>query len=150
MEWEGRTACVFVRAYPGKADVVYDKIKSWEGTIGLFMTTGPYDIIAWIDSRDIDESYKVFNQSYYGDGHKVAQQDSHPLCGRFPTAGWPPGELISDVYRIQVRDVPDGVYPLFTGLYLEENFERLPVLDEAGNPVDNQFHVADIVVESKK
>jgi hypothetical protein len=58
MEWEGRTACVFVRAYPGKADVVYDKIKSWEGTIGLFMTTGSYDIIAWIDTRDIDESYK--------------------------------------------------------------------------------------------
>ncbi|HID64073.1 MAG TPA: hypothetical protein EYP49_15245, partial [Anaerolineae bacterium] len=85
----------------------------------------------WRAQQTMSESYKVFNQSYYGEGHMVAQQDGYPLCGRYPTPGWRPGELITDQYRIRVRDVPGGVYPLYTGLYLEENFERLPVLDEA-------------------
>ena len=36
----------------------------------------------WRAQQSIDESYKVFNQSYYGDGKMVAQQDGYPVCGR--------------------------------------------------------------------
>ena len=75
----------------------------------------------------------------------VAQKDAYPVCDRLPTSIWYPGELITDIHDITVNaDATDGVYPLYTGLYLEETGDRLPVLDAAGNPVDQQVHVADI------
>lgn len=80
MEWEKRSAYVFIKTYPGKAENVYSMIKEWQNTIGVFMTTGPWDVIAWIDTKDIDEAYKWIskvrywpevertstNQTYYG------------------------------------------------------------------------------------
>jgi hypothetical protein len=95
--------------------------------------------------------YKVFNQSYYGNGVMVAQKDGYSVCDRRPTSLWLPGELVVDVYDIPVAaDAPAGVYPLYTGLYREENFERLPVLDATGNPVDNQVQVADLNIQKSR
>jgi hypothetical protein len=53
--------------------------------------------------------------------------------------------LITDPYTIPVKDdAPDGLYPLYTGMYLEETFERLPILDEEGNEIGTQVHLTDI------
>jgi len=102
----------------------------------------------WRALQPLAYSYKVFNQSYYGDGVMVAQQDSLPVCNRHPTLAWRPGELVIDTHTLTVNaDVPAGVYPLFTGLYREETQERLAVLDEAGNPVSNQIQVGELKVE---
>ncbi|MFM7584572.1 MAG: hypothetical protein ACKO9F_17855, partial [Caldilinea sp.] len=58
---------------------------------------------------------------------------------------WDPGELVADPYVIPVQqDAPDGLYPLYTGMYLEETFERLPVLDENGVEISTQVHLTDI------
>jgi len=111
----------------------------------------PGDIIHltlyWQAQQPITQSYKVFNQSYFGDGQMIAQQDGYPGCENNETWRWDPGEIITDEYDIPVNaDAPDGLYPLYTGLYLEENFERLPILDETGNPSATQVHVTDIRV----
>jgi len=99
----------------------------------------------WRAQQSVSQSYKVFNQAYAVDGPMVAQKDAYPVCDRLPTSIWYPGELITDIHDITVSaDATDGVYPLYTGLYLEETGDRLPVLDAAGNPVDQQVHVADI------
>jgi hypothetical protein len=99
----------------------------------------------WRAQQPIAESYKVFNQSYYGDGVMVAQQDGYPVCGSRGTWLWDPGELVADVHTIQIKpDAPPGLYPLYTGLYIEETFERLSVLDENGAPVADQVHLTDI------
>jgi len=99
----------------------------------------------WRAQQTMPQSYKVFNQAYAADGPMVAQKDAYPVCDRLPTSLWYPGELITDIHDITVNaDAADGVYPLYTGLYLEETGDRLPVLDAAGNPVDQQVHVADI------
>ncbi len=75
----------------------------------------------------------------------IAQRDGYPVCDTRETWRWDPGELITDVYDIPVSaDAPDGLYPLYTGLYLEESGDRLPVLDENGAEVDTQWHVTDI------
>ncbi|MCB9160516.1 MAG: hypothetical protein R3A10_09875 [Caldilineaceae bacterium] len=77
----------------------------------------------------------------------IAQRDGYPVCDTRETWRWDPGELITDVYDIPVNpDAPDGLYPLYTGLYLEETNERLPVVDETGAPIDTQVHVTDIRV----
>ncbi|MEZ4859969.1 MAG: glycosyltransferase family 39 protein [Caldilineaceae bacterium] len=101
----------------------------------------------WRGQQPIPASYKVFNQSYYGNGTMIAQQDGYPVCETRETWRWDPGELITDEYEIPVQeDAPDGLYPLYTGMYIEETFDRLPILDEAGNVTDNQIHLTDIRV----
>jgi len=104
----------------------------------------------WRAQQPIAQSYKVFNQAFYGNGVMVAQKDGYPVCDRYLTSDWYPGELITDVYTMQVaEDAPAGAYPLYTGMYLEKTQARLPVLDAAGKSVDNQVHVADLQIEAK-
>lgn len=101
----------------------------------------------WRAQQVLTSSYKVFNQSYYGNGTMVAQQDGYPVCETRETWRWDPGELITDKYEIPVKaDAPDGLYPFYTGMYLEETLARLPVLDATGNVIDNQIHLTDIRV----
>lgn len=99
----------------------------------------------WRAQEPIAANYKVFNQSYYGEGTMVAQRDGYPVCETRETWRWDPGELITDEYELPVKEeAPDGLYPLYTGMYIEETLERLPVLDENGNVVGNQIHLTDI------
>ncbi|MFO7635254.1 MAG: hypothetical protein R6W76_22100, partial [Caldilinea sp.] len=99
----------------------------------------------WRAQQPIEKSYKVFNQSYFGDGQIVAQRDGYPVCEGRDTWRWDPGELVADPYIIPVMaDAPDGLYPLYTGMYLEETFERLPILDENGVEISTQVHLTDI------
>jgi hypothetical protein len=101
----------------------------------------------WRALQEIDFSYKVFNQSYYGDGVMVAQQDGYPVCGGRGTWLWDPGEQIADVHEIGIRpDAPDGLYPLYTGLYIEETLERLSILGTDGETLGDQTHLTDIRV----
>jgi hypothetical protein len=102
----------------------------------------------WRGQKPFERDYKVFNQVVSADGVMAAQKDGHPVCDRHVTTRWLPGALISDVYEIEVNpDTPPSTYPLNTGMYLDETFERLSVLDEAGNPVNNQVHITDIKIE---
>lgn len=104
-----------------------------------------YLTLFWRALQPIDKSYKVFNQAYFGDGQIVAQRDGYPVCEGRDTWRWDPGELVADPYIIPVKeDAPDGLYPLYTGMYLEETFERLPIVDEEGNEIGTQVHLTDI------
>ena len=99
----------------------------------------------WRGQQPIAQNYKVFNQVYAADGVMQAQRDGYPVCDGRETWRWDPGELITDVYDIPVKaDAADGLYPLYTGFYLEETGDRLPVFDESGAEVATQVHVADI------
>ncbi len=101
----------------------------------------------WRGQAPIPASYKVFNQVIYGDGPMIAQRDGYPVCDGRETWRWDPGELITDSYTIPVNaDAPDGLYPLYTGLYLEETGERLPVLDADGVEIASQAHITDVRV----
>ncbi len=99
----------------------------------------------WRGQQPIAANYKVFNQMYAPDGPMQAQRDGYPVCDGRETWRWDPGELITDVYDIPVAaDAVDGLYPLYTGFYLEETGERLPVLDAAGSEIGSQVHVTDV------
>jgi 4-amino-4-deoxy-L-arabinose transferase-like glycosyltransferase len=102
----------------------------------------------WRPLQEIDASYKVFNQSYYGDGVMVAQQDGYPVCGGRGTWLWEPGVQVADVHLLTIQpDAPPGLYPLYTGLYIEETLERLNIVDETGTPVADRAHLTDLRVE---
>lgn len=102
----------------------------------------------WRAQKPLAANYKVFNQSFYGNGTMIAQRDGYPVCDTRETWRWDPGELIEDEYDIPVQaDAPDGLYPLYTGMYVEETGVRLPIIDAAGNPTpETQIHLTDIRV----
>ena len=83
--------------------------------------------------RPLEASYKVFNQSFYGDGVMVAQQDGYPVCGARGSWLWDPGDLIVDIHEITVEpDAPPGCIRSSRASTCQETGERLDVLDEAG------------------
>ncbi|HHW84900.1 MAG TPA: hypothetical protein GX400_01660 [Chloroflexi bacterium] len=101
----------------------------------------------WRARQPLDRSYKVFVQSYYGDGVMVAQQDGLPVCDRYLTAQWDPGELVVDSRTVPIADTaPPGDYPLYVGFYAEETGERLPLLNAAGVQIDDKIHLLDLQI----
>jgi hypothetical protein len=67
-------------------------------------------------------------------GALVAQHDSMPRGGAYPTGQWAVGEIVADSITIDLAAVPAGEYELVVGLYenLGDAFPRLPAADEQG------------------
>jgi len=104
----------------------------------------------WRGQQPNLKPYKVTVQAISADNVKVAQKDAYSRCNRLPTSEWRPGELLDDVYDLQIfEDAPPGQYQLVVDLYTEETFERLPVVDAAGNPIDDKVHIADLEIIRK-
>ena len=93
----------------------------------------------WRCTGPVAANYTVFTH-LLGPGDVVwGQQDSPPLGGARPTAGWGQGEVLSDVYQLSLRpEAPVASYLLEIGLYDPRTMERVPVFDAAGRPIDNR------------
>ena len=99
--------------------------------------------ITWQGLAEMDENYTVFVQVLDAADRIVGQVDSWPVQGTRPTSGWPPGETIVDPYVVQLSpDMTPGDYRVIVGLYLLATGQRLPVLDEAGNAIDDKVELA--------
>jgi len=80
-----------------------------------------------------DASYHVFTHLLTADGRLVAQSDSIPVYGTWPTDQWQAGQYILDEHIIPIGpDVPPGRYWLKIGMYTAENGERVTARDAAG------------------
>ncbi len=99
----------------------------------------------WQAPHLLSENYKVFVQ--LDSDKKYAQADSAPVCGRYPTADWRPGQTIADRHALEISpDTPVGNYPLVIGLYQPETGRRLDVLDVAGNPAGVSVTIATVAI----
>jgi hypothetical protein len=81
----------------------------------------------WQAQANPPTDYTVFVHLVAPDGHLVAQADSPPAAGAYPTSLWDPGEIIIDSHPLP--DLPPGRYAIRVGLYRPETGERLPVAD---------------------
>jgi hypothetical protein len=87
----------------------------------------------------MEESYKVFIHVNDDQGKLLAQTDSRPQGYASNTNRWIPGQVVADRFEVLLPpDAPPGRYQVRVGLYNESDGQRLPVLDAAGEPVDNQ------------
>ncbi len=90
----------------------------------------------WEALRPMTADHSVYVQ-LFGWRQGLAQEDSYPGGGAFPTSLWRPGQIIRDRYRLRVS--PDAVGPapawLTVGMYDFGTMERLPVTDAAGDAV---------------
>ncbi|MBU0703014.1 MAG: hypothetical protein KKC18_04030, partial [Chloroflexi bacterium] len=90
--------------------------------------------LRWRATAPPEGDYTVFLH-YLRDGERVAQADSQPVGGHYPTRHWQPGDIINDDHYV------DGVAPvqpdrdaLLFGFWEPESQTVLYLLDEAGNP----------------
>jgi hypothetical protein len=82
--------------------------------------------------------YTVFVQLLDASGKPVAQDDSWPLSGRFPTSRLRPGLAVRDVHTLSVPPTARGPFRLIAGLYRLETMQRLPVANPDGRaPADH-------------
>jgi len=98
----------------------------------------------WQTTSKLPADYTVFMHVLDGRGERVAQGDSPPVNGRYPSSAWLPGQIVVDNRRIPL---PAGVNPadlrVAVGLYAPEDGARLPVTDARGARVpDDQIVLA--------
>jgi hypothetical protein len=87
--------------------------------------------LQWRCLRPPAVNYTVFIHVLDAGGNTVAQADSQPMDGAYPTAVWDAGEVVADFYSISLPpDLPAGGYRLRIGLYRLESGERLPVVGD--------------------
>jgi hypothetical protein len=101
----------------------------------------------WEARHDLGQDYTVFTHLIDYEDHVWAQKDSQPLGGNYPTSFWDAGDVVCDPYEIMLPpDVPAGHYELEVGLYLASTGERLSVLDDAGQVLDNRILLDTVMV----
>jgi 4-amino-4-deoxy-L-arabinose transferase-like glycosyltransferase len=100
----------------------------------------------WQALRRMDRMYAMFNHLDDPGGTTVAQMDSWPRGGMYPTLQWLPGEVVEEHYTIAVPlDTPPGEYELRVGLYDIDSGER-PVTIVDGVSVPERHVVLGVIV----
>lgn len=87
----------------------------------------------WQAEAPIAVDFTVFVQLVDRANQILAQGDSKPQDGFYPTPAWQPGETIIDQHNFPLTgNIPPGSYDLLVGFYEAVNGQRLQILDEAG------------------
>ncbi|MFI5267303.1 MAG: ArnT family glycosyltransferase [Chloroflexota bacterium] len=100
------------------------------------VTTSPGQLhvdLTWAASAQPSKDYTVFVHVLDASGKVVAQADSQPRGGDFPTSVWQAGDRIDDSYALQA---PPGRYTVEAGMY------DLPTLQRLGDPVRFEVQVS--------
>jgi len=97
--------------------------------------------LRWRATAPLAEDYTAFLQ-YLRDGERIAQADSQPAVGRYPTTLWRPGDVVNDDHYVEGTGAPlPGHDVLLFGLWQSESGAVLYLLDEAGNPAGDWIEV---------
>lgn len=89
----------------------------------------PFEVrLHWRAVAQPPGDYVVSVQLLAPDGHMVAQHDSPPAEGDFPTSYWAAGEHVVDVHRLSLpEDLSSGQYAIQVVVYSAQGQKRLPV-----------------------
>lgn len=105
--------------------------------------------LTWEVAGTFDADYTVFVHLAGPDGRPLAQADSQPLGGVYPTRFWDAGERLADPYTVEVpAGVPPGDYELRVGMYLPATGERLPLLGADGRRRGDSISLGTVRVKS--
>jgi hypothetical protein len=80
----------------------------------------------------------------------LAQADSVPLNGYYPTYLWASGEVFADEYELLVPEgLADGRYPIHIGLYDPTTGARLPLSQNNQRQPQDAYFVGWLEVQRK-
>jgi len=103
----------------------------------------------WQAQRPLDINYQSFLHVIGPDGTLAAQSD-HLNPGEFPTRRWPTDKYVRDVHTFTLPpDLPPGEYAIKTGLWVQAEGWRLPLLDAAGQQVGDTAVLFSLPVAAK-
>jgi hypothetical protein len=86
--------------------------------------------------------YTAFVHLVASSGILVAQRDSVPRAGTYPTSIWDQDEVVPDVYALTIpRDAEPGDYRIIVGMYPFPSLQRLPVTDAAHRALGDHFEL---------
>jgi hypothetical protein len=88
----------------------------------------------WRATTTLPQDYTVFVHLLDSSGRLVAQADSEPRGGAYPTSAWAADDVIPDDHvLILPANLASGDYSLSAGLYLAPDGPRLPLKSQAGD-----------------
>lgn len=94
----------------------------------------------WTTGEALSQDLTQFLHIFHSNEEDVYVFDRQPFDGRFPTQDWPGGISVMDEQTIPLPgDIPAGNCAIYTGWYDAITQERLPAVDEAGQPVANHI-----------
>jgi 4-amino-4-deoxy-L-arabinose transferase-like glycosyltransferase len=97
--------------------------------------------LRWRANAPLPDNYTVFLH-YLRDGELVAQADSQPAEGHYPTTLWQPGDVVNDDHYVAGIGAPlPGHDVVRFGFWQPESGTVLYLLDEAGNPMGDWIEV---------
>ena len=104
--------------------------------------------VVWRTDANNLADLTTFVHLFSSDGKLVAQVDSPPLQGNYPTSVWGAGEIVPDYYTLPLPStLPPGTYHLKIGMYDAKTYDRLLASDAAGSALaDNVISLQDITV----
>lgn len=105
--------------------------------------------LVWRALTDVRNSYTAFVHVISDQGELIAQHDSVPRGGRFPTGHWLAGDIVPDQFPLPIRaDAPPGLYRVKVGLYETQSRERLSAYAAGGALLpDGLVTVRELVIE---
>ena len=105
-------------------------------------------ILYWQALAEMDESYTVFTHLVDKDNRIWGQRDTMPKGGTLPTICWIKGEMVVDEYHISIQpETPPGRYIIEIGMYQAETGQRLPIINQEGQVMDNRVLLEEITVQ---
>ncbi len=128
-----------VVAIPHRLDVEFGGVARLLGYDLAQEAVRPGDVLEvtlyWQAIAPTGQDYAVFVHLLDEHDLTVAQKDTYPGLGRYPTSRWRAGEAFADTYRLLVPETAyaPGAGPLEVGLYLPETGQRLPTANGADN-----------------
>jgi len=95
--------------------------------------------LLWQAEAEIKADYAVFVHLTRDDAI-LAQDDSFPAGGYYPTSLWRVGDIVSDEHTLALPEPYDpGRHRLIVGFYQLETLHRLQVLDKSGEPISDHL-----------
>lgn len=98
--------------------------------VGTFKAGGILGLtLFWQPAETLTEDYTVFVHLVDARGRILAQRDTPPQAGRYPTSQWRPREVVVDSANLPLpSSLAPGSYRVVVGLYRPTDGQRLPVL----------------------
>ncbi|HEU5409128.1 MAG TPA: glycosyltransferase family 39 protein, partial [Nitrospira sp.] len=101
----------------------------------------------WSTDARPSRDYTVFVHLLNDHDRLLAQTDSPPQSGHYPTSIWDAGETIADRHVLSVpANLLPGSYQVEVGLYRHDSGQRLSILDSAGRPQADRILISGVNV----